>query len=113
MRLPDFIVIGAAKSGTTALCADLALKDDVFVTTPKEPEFFARDDRHAEGLESYARLFEGACPDQVCGEGSTLYTLSPHFPQTAARMGSCCDASLSGQLYSFDISMLATAERGA
>ena len=86
MRLPDFIVIGAAKSGTTALCADLALKDDVFVTTPKEPEFFARDDRHAEGLESYARLFEGARPDQVCGEGSTLYTLSPHFPQTAARM---------------------------
>jgi hypothetical protein len=95
MRLPDFIVIGAAKSGTTALCADLAKKRDVFVSTPKEPEFFARDDRHADGLDSYARLFEGARHDQICGEGSTIYTLSPHFPHAAARMAAAApDAKL-------------------
>lgn len=86
MRLPDFIVIGAAKAGTTALYDHLARRGDIYLSTPKEPEFFARDDRHAAGLEAYARLFEGARPDQICGEASTIYTLSPHFPKTASRV---------------------------
>lgn len=86
MRLPDFIIIGAAKAGTTSLYQQLSAHPDLFLSTPKEPEFFARDDRYAAGLESYARLFAGARPDQICGEASTLYSLSPLFPQTAARM---------------------------
>jgi hypothetical protein len=85
MRTPDFIVIGAAKSGTTALYDHLVQRDDIFLTTPKEPEFFARDDRYAAGIEAYAALYEDARPDQICGEASTLYTLSPHFPDAAAR----------------------------
>lgn len=86
MRLPDFIIIGAAKAGTTSLYKVLSQHPDIFMSSPKEPEFFARDDRYAEGIEHYARLFEGAAPAQLCGEASTLYSLSPLFPLTAARM---------------------------
>lgn len=86
MRLPDFIIIGAAKAGTTSLYKQLSAHPGLFLSTPKEPEFFARDDRFAAGIDSYAKLFAGARPDQLCGEASTLYSLSPLFPQTAARM---------------------------
>jgi Sulfotransferase family len=38
---PDFLVIGAARSGTTALASFLAEHPDVFVSDPKEPHFLA------------------------------------------------------------------------
>jgi hypothetical protein len=37
----DFLVIGAARSGTTALTSFLGEHPDVFVATPKEPHFLA------------------------------------------------------------------------
>lgn len=39
--LPNFLIIGAARSGTTALCEGLREHHDVFITTPKEPHYFA------------------------------------------------------------------------
>ena len=39
--LPNFLVIGAQKCGTTALCAVLGRHPDVFMTEPKEPLFRA------------------------------------------------------------------------
>ena len=38
---PNFLVIGAARSGTTALTSFLGEHPDVFVSTPKEPHFLA------------------------------------------------------------------------
>ncbi|MGY1642717.1 sulfotransferase family protein [Geodermatophilus sp. SYSU D00703] len=38
---PDFLVIGAARSGTTALTSFLGEHPEVFVSTPKEPHFLA------------------------------------------------------------------------
>lgn len=52
----------------------------------KEPEFFARDDRYATGLDAYADGFAAAGPEQVVGEASTIYTLSPLFADTPARI---------------------------
>lgn len=86
MKLPDFFIIGAAKSGTTSLHALLEQHSNIFMPTPKEPEFFARDDLYAKGLDNYARLFEAARPDMLIGEASTIYSLSPFFPDTAARI---------------------------
>ncbi|WP_306751798.1 sulfotransferase family protein [Paracoccus actinidiae] len=86
MRLPDFFIIGAAKAGTTSLYDMLIHHPGVFLPDRKEPEFFARDDLYGEGIENYAWLFEPARPDQLTGEGSTLYSLSPLFPDTAARI---------------------------
>jgi hypothetical protein len=63
MRLPDFIIVGAAKAGTTSLSTRLLACPSVFVTMPKEPEFFARDDLFERGIGSYASLYADAAVD--------------------------------------------------
>lgn len=85
-RLPDFIIIGAAKCGTTTLYKKLTTHPKVFMSIPKEPEFFARDDNYQKGLDWYANLFASATKDQLCGEASTLYSLTTLFPHTVSRM---------------------------
>ena len=45
MTMPDFIVIGAPKAGTTALHAALAGHPELFLSPVKEPKFFLCDDR--------------------------------------------------------------------
>ena len=71
-RMPDFLVIGAAKAGTTTLWQYLAAQPGVFMARPKEPEYFAghygRDERW------YRSLFAAAAAEQVCGEASTNYS---------------------------------------
>lgn len=86
MTLPDFFIIGAAKAGTTSIFALLEQHPDIFMPTPKEPEFFARDDLYSAGIETYSALFAGARPGQRLGEASTLYSHAPLFPDTAARI---------------------------
>jgi Sulfotransferase domain len=86
MRLPTFLIIGAAKSGTTTLYEYLCRHPQIFMSTPKEPEFFARDENYTRGIEWYSSLFDDAQPHQICGEASTIYTRSPQFPHTAARI---------------------------
>jgi hypothetical protein len=86
MRLPDFLIIGAAKAGSNTLYEYLRRHPQVYLTWPKEIEFFARDEIYANGIEWYASFFSEAEPNQVCGEGSVIYTLWPHFPESAARI---------------------------
>ncbi len=99
MRLPDFLIIGAAKSGTTTLykylCRHPQFYQPVKENTTyipqkpysyKEPNFFGCDQNYAKGIEYYATLFEGSQEHQVCGEASTDYTKYPLFPESAARI---------------------------
>jgi hypothetical protein len=80
-RLPDFVVIGAAKSGTTTLYRWLAEQPEVFDAPLKEPRFFSRDwDR---GIDWYAGLYADAAADQLAGDASTNYT-DPAFTEVAA-----------------------------
>ena len=44
MRLPNFLLVGAAKSGTTSLFRYLEQHPDVFVSPVKEPNFLAFPD---------------------------------------------------------------------
>jgi len=85
-RLPDFLIIGASKSGTTTLFEYLDRHPGVFMCRPKEPDFFCRDEQYARGLAWYASLFADAEPGQLCGEASTHYTNSPRFPDAASRI---------------------------
>ena len=59
---PDFIIIGAMKCGTSTLAAQLACQDGVFLTTPKEPNFFSDDEIYARGHGWYRSLFAAAAP---------------------------------------------------
>src|SRR5439155_20017516 len=43
MTLPNFLIIGAAKSGTTSLYAYLQQHPQVFMSIPKEPTFFGNE----------------------------------------------------------------------
>lgn len=82
----DFIIIGAMKCATSTLYYQLARQDGIFMTTPKEPNFFSDDDRYAMGVGWYERLFEAARPGEIRGEASTHYTKLPTHPTTVERM---------------------------
>lgn len=83
---PDFILIGAMKCGTTTLAGQLAAQDGVFITTPKEPNFFSDDAVYARDMDWYGALFEGAATGDLLGEASTHYTKLPTYPDTIARL---------------------------
>jgi hypothetical protein len=95
--LPNFFVIGAPKSGTTALHGALIQHPDIFMPTLKEPHFFStrpdgprrpptrrprrvrKDVRITEPGE-YLALFARADAHRAIGEASVNYLRSPVAP---------------------------------
>ncbi len=84
MRYPDFFIAGNSKSGTTALYYFLAQHSRICMSNPKEPNFFATDFQHEEGVgafnartpEDYQQCFSGGREDQIWGEASACYLYS-------------------------------------
>lgn len=76
-RLPTFLVVGAAKCGTTSLASYLRAHPQVHVPTAKELYFFSRDDLYAEGLEAYAQQFAAAGDAVAVGEATPDYMFFP------------------------------------
>ena len=68
--LPNFIVIGAPKCGTTSLCHLLGNHPQVFMSKVKEPHYFGRKDP-TKTLLWYEEHFVGAEDKKAIGEGST------------------------------------------
>jgi hypothetical protein len=110
VMLPNFLLIGAAKSGTTSLYRYLGQHPEIFMSPIKEPNFFAFDGqlpsfagpvepatdrivhdrlRREKYLYSvvarpaYERLFSQAGGRKIRGEASTAYLT---FPGTAKRI---------------------------
>lgn len=86
MTKPDFIIIGAMKSATSTLHSQLALQPDIFMTTPKEPNYFSDNSEYERGEDWYNSLFADAKANDLCGESSTHYTKLPDYPLTIERM---------------------------
>ena len=106
-KLPDFIIIGAMKSGTTSIHHILDHHEDVFIP-PREVYFFDVDDIEQHGdffirtkggwtfhdldenfeayLDWYRRFFEEAGPSQIIGEDTTTYLGSRKAPGRIARI---------------------------
>jgi len=80
--LPNFLVIGAPKCGTTSLCHVLGKHPQVFMPAVKEPHYFGRKDP-VKTLSWYEDHFRGAEGKKAVGEGSTSYT-HPHIIHQAA-----------------------------
>ncbi len=76
-RLPDFIIIGAMKCATSTLHEQLAAQAGIFMSTPKEPNFFSDEDIYVRGMDWYTALFHSAKGNDLCGESSTHYTKLP------------------------------------
>jgi len=90
-QLPEFMVIGAAKAGTTALNHYLSQHPQIFMCPLKEPQFFSTDVIYERGLAWYQGLFAEAKPGQICGEASTSYTFFPSTPLTPQRIAQTLD----------------------
>jgi hypothetical protein len=72
--LPNLIVIGAAKSGTTSLHEYLDLHPEISMSREKELNFFLEDANWSRGRQWYERQFESA---PVRGESSPAYSAYP------------------------------------
>jgi hypothetical protein len=87
--LPNFIVIGAMKSGTTSLYQYLKNHEQVFMPTVKELDFFVAESNWSRGLGWYRHQFRAAGGALARGEASTLYTQYPTHdgvPERIARV---------------------------
>ena len=82
--MPDFLVVGAARAGTTSLHSYLRQHPGIYLPKIKEPCFFVfdgDDTEYKEGkfafavrnFKDYENLFRAAKPDQISGEMSTPY----------------------------------------
>jgi hypothetical protein len=90
-RVPDFFIVGHAKSGTSALYEMLRRHPQIFMPAGKEPWFLASDmlprfsprigGPPVQNLDDYLALFGEAAPQQRIGEASSSYLWSA----TAAR----------------------------
>lgn len=82
MRKPNLFIVGAPKSGTTALSTYLSAHPNVFFSNPKEPQFFATDysgHGFVRDLDSYLHLFDAATSShKIIAEGSVFYLSSQH-----------------------------------
>lgn len=83
---PDFLVIGAMKSATSTLHEQLARQPGIFMSTPKEPNFFSDDDVYARGIAWYESLFAAGAEAQLRGESSTHSTKLPTHPHALERI---------------------------
>ncbi len=88
LRLPEFIIGGAPRAGTTWLYHLLDAHPQVRMARPvrPEPKFFLVDDLYRRGLPHYARTwFEGIPPGLLAGEKSANYLESAAAARRIAR----------------------------
>jgi len=81
MTLPNFLIIGASKCGTTSLYQYLAQHPDVFMSAIKETNWFAYEGQNESRYpirtsEAYERLFDGVTGQRAIGEASPQYLKS-------------------------------------
>ena len=95
MVMPNFLIIGAAKSGTTSLYHYLKQSPQIYMSPIKEPYFFAVEGEALrfrgpeDGLrrnaittiDSYRVLFNEVSNELAIGEASTLYLYEPKAPR--------------------------------
>jgi Sulfotransferase family len=82
--LPNLLVIGGLKCGTTSLHHYLNLHPEIAMSRPKELNFFVAELNWDLGPNWYASHFDGAAG--VRGETSPHYTNLPRFAGVAERM---------------------------
>ena len=85
MALPNFLIIGAAKAGTTSLYHYLRQHPDVFMSPVKEARYYWSEGQ-AEGIvpirtrAAYERLFDDVTVERAIGEASPQYLNSEAAP---------------------------------
>ena len=86
MPLPDFLLIGATKCGTTSLERWLRAHPAVWMPEQKEVRYFTTQHNLHRGREWYAAQFAPAPRDALIGEASNAYTRYPVYDGVPERM---------------------------
>jgi hypothetical protein len=103
MTMSNFLIIGAARSGTTALWEYLNEHPQVYLCTPKHTRFFASEGKIPDfrgpippglrpkstkrapyaitDIEDYRALFDGVTSETAIGEASHSYLYTPGAPE--------------------------------
>ena len=85
--LPNFLIIGAMKAGTTSLYHYLGAHPQIYMPAFKAPEFFAGESHWRRGIGWYRKQFAAAEPDAVAiGEASNVYTKYPRYQGVPQRI---------------------------
>lgn len=95
MTLPNFLIIGAAKAGTSSIFNYLIQHPQVYGPVIKEPAFFAFENKIVDfrgpgdeflnqtivtDLEAYQSLFENVIDEHAIGEASVVYLYNEQAP---------------------------------
>ena len=86
INLPNLLIVGAAKCGTTSLHNYLKQHPDIFMTEHKEPHFLINSDigkgrihKAVTDLEEYEKMFKTEGKYKYKGESSVMYLAFPEF----------------------------------
>ena len=92
MTMPNFLIIGTQKAGTTALARHLQQHPQIYLSSMKEPGFFDFEGQKPDfcgpgdrelyrfvitNIEAYRQLFQGGSDEIAIGEATTWYLYSP------------------------------------
>lgn len=82
MTLPNFLCVGAPKSGTTTLYDILKEHSDIYLSEFKEPRFFDLNKNYKYGLQWYKNeYFNNYCNETAIGEFTPTYLASNEAPK--------------------------------
>ena len=86
MNLPNLLIVGAAKSGTTSLHNYLKQHPEIFMSNHKEPHFLINKEigenripKAVKTLNEYSSLFDGSDTFKYRGESSAMYLQFPNI----------------------------------
>jgi Sulfotransferase family len=96
IKMPNFFIVGAARSGTTSISRYLGQHPEVYIPRQKEVHYYAADYFPCNGPgderlnkivihneDQYVQLFKGVTEEKAVGESSVFYLC---FPGTAERI---------------------------
>lgn len=82
--MPNYLIVGANKCGTTLLRSYLQQHEEVYIA-PRALHFFDRDDRYAQGIEWYRSQLQPGNQCRACGEKTPRYCFAPQAPERIRR----------------------------
>ena len=81
MTLPNFICLGAAKSGTTTLYDILRQHPDIYIPAFKEPHFFDIPENYKNGIEWYKRNYFRNANKKIIADFTPSYFFEKEAPK--------------------------------